>query len=321
MERPLRIAITCGEPAGIGAEAVLKALAACPAPASEILLVGPPAVWSRALDAAGRPETGPSTRIDPGTAPFEWEWGGINRESATAALESVKLAAKMALSGEADAIVTAPLTKEGLSLAGSDAPGHTELLGTLTASPSPRMLFHSGDMKVLLVTTHLPLREVADKITFDRVLSTIKAAHLGLAADFGIPSPRIAVTGLNPHAGENGRLGSEEKETIEPAVKAAREQGINALGPFPADALFGRAGVDRYDVIVAMYHDQGLGPFKTLHMKDGVNVTMGLPIVRTSPDHGTAFPIAGRGLADPSSTIMAIKTAEEIARRRRAAKP
>lgn len=321
METPLRIAITCGEPAGIGAEAVIKALAARPAPTSEILLVGPHEVWSRAFDAAGRPKTCPATEIPIKTPPFEWEWGKINRDSATAALEAVKLAARMAMDGEADAIVTAPLTKEGLTLAGCDAPGHTELLGEITGSPSPRMLFHSGDMKVILVTTHLPLREVAGAITFDRVLSTIRAAHDGLTNDFGIPAPRIAVTGLNPHAGENGRLGSEEKEIIEPAVSAARALGIDAYGPFPADALFGRAGIDRYDIIVAMYHDQGLGPFKTLHMSDGVNVTMGLPIVRTSPDHGTAFPIAGKGAADPASTIMAIRTAEEIALRRKAMKP
>lgn len=312
----MRIAVTCGEPAGVGAEAALKALALDPCPGCEFLLVGPGEVWHRARLVAGSPPMGSARIVEPeGTVRFAWEWGELNPGSARAALAAVRTAARMALAGEVDAMVTAPLTKEGLSLAGSAAPGHTELLGELCGA-KPHMFFTAPGMRVILVTTHLPLSEVPSRITRESVLETILATHGGLRLDFGIEAPRVAVTGLNPHAGEKGRLGREEIERIIPAIEDAVAKGIDARGPYPADALFSRVSLDEFDVIVAMYHDQGLGPFKMRHFNDGVNVTLGLPIVRTSPDHGTALDIAGRGLADPSSTAHALRTALEIARNR-----
>lgn len=311
-----RIAITTGEPAGIGAEAVVRALAMDPCPGWDILLVGPRTVWQRAqlVAEAGLPEN--CAILEPGsTLPFDWEWGKVTPQTAGAALEAVKAATSLALEGAVSAIVTAPLTKEGLSLAGCEAPGHTEFLGRMCQA-EPHMFFTAPGMKVILVTTHLPLSAVSGAISRERVLATIRAAHQGLACDFGVENPRIAVTGLNPHAGENGRLGREEGEMIAPAIRDAIEEGIDARGPYPADALFSRLGQNEFDVIAAMYHDQGLGPFKMAHFHDGVNVTLGLPIVRTSPDHGTALDIAGRGLAQGLSTAEAVRTAVGIARRR-----
>lgn len=316
MKKTVRVAITAGEPSGIGTEVAWKALARLPADSLEILLVGPGEVWRRGFEAAGKPRSGKVTLVEVKADDLHWEWGKLNPATAAAALASVEKAARMALAGEADAIVTAPLTKEGLALAGSGAPGHTELLGELCAGVKPHMFFHAPDMNVILVTTHLPLREVPDAVTPEAVLETIRAAHTGLLADFGIANPRIAVAGLNPHAGENGRLGGEDSRIIAPAVREAVRQGIDAVGPLPADALFARYHEDGYGAAVAMYHDQGLGPFKLKHMTDGVNVTLGLPIVRTSPDHGTAPAIAGKGVANPGSMEAAIVTAASIARRR-----
>lgn len=317
MNEVVRIAVTCGEPAGIGTEAVWKALALARLEDCEITLVGPYEVWRRGFEVAGKPEGYPATILDlPELAPFDWEWGKINPASARAALASVHKAAGMALSGEVDAIVTAPLTKEGLGLAGSNAPGHTELLGELSGA-APYMFFYSDDLKVILVTTHLPISEVPGAISREKVLATIMAASASLKGDFGVASPRIGVAGLNPHAGENGRLGGEEERFIAPAVREARRLGVDAHGPLPADALFARFAEDGYDLLVAMYHDQGLAPFKMLHFNDGVNVTVNLPLVRTSPDHGTALPLAGKGEAKPDSTARALEVAAFIARRRK----
>lgn len=313
MAKPLRIAVTCGEPAGIGAEAVWKALNLDPAPGSEIILVGPESVWQTAFLVADQPlGLNPKIIAPPGFRDLTWEWGKLAEAPARAALASVKMAAELAISGEVDALVTAPLTKEGLALAGCDAPGHTELLGEMCGG-KPHMLFTAQGMKVILVTIHLPLAKVCENVTRDKVLDTLRAAHKSLVADFGIPNPKLGVAGLNPHAGEHGKIGGEEIAAIIPAIEAAKAEGIDAVGPVPADALFARGD---FDLFVAMYHDQGLGPFKALHFHDGVNVTVGLPIVRTSPDHGTAFDIAGMGEANPESTAEAINTAAFIATRR-----
>jgi len=318
MTRTVRIAITCGEPSGIGAETVWKALAARPGMPCEYVLVGPEAVWRESREVAGLMDLPPLEVVSPeGFDEISWQWGSLSLDGATAALRSVELAVRLALDGEGDAIVTAPLTKEGLNLAGCPEPGHTELLGRLThTSQKPSMMFVSPKLKVVLVTTHLPLSEVPRAVTRAAVLRTIEACYWGMTGDFGLDAPRIGVAGLNPHAGENGRLGREEIEDIEPAVAAARLTGIDAEGPYPADALFAMAAQGRFDALVAMYHDQGLAPFKLMHFDDGVNVTLGLPIVRTSPDHGTAFDIAGKGLARPDSMIEAIRWAARIARRR-----
>ena len=335
MNHPLRIALTCGEPAGIGAEVALRALVEADTPNCEILLVGPADLWQN----NARLVTGSTSLPFPVREPEgleqtgepDWRWGEITAGSAQAATRSVETAVKLALAGEVDALVTAPLTKEGLHLSGCDHAGHTEWLGQMCEAATgrastPTMMFDSPDLKVVLVTTHLPLSQVAGQITRETVLLTITACREGLVNDFGLDNPRIGICGLNPHAGEKGILGDEESLQIAPAVEAAKAKGWEVAGPVPADALFHRAYAGgahgrEFDAVVAMYHDQGLGPFKLIHFHDGVNVTLGLPIVRTSPDHGTALEIAGSGAARPDSMIAAIRTAAEIARRRRGNNP
>ena len=315
----MRIAVTCGEPAGIGAEVALKALAASAADDVEPLLVGPRCVWGEARKLIGGDD--PLVRWEgvdlPAPSVPDWAWGRPTVASNRIAAEAVEAAARLALDGEVDAVVTAPLTKEGLHAAGRPYPGHTELLEALCPGGRATMMLAGNRLRVLLVTTHMPLAEVPSRVTRDAVLRTIRAAHLGLSADFGIPNPRVAVAALNPHGGEGGVFGPEEATCIVPAVEQSRAEGIDATGPFPADSLFHRAAEGHFDAVVAMYHDQGLVALKLLHFHDGVNVTLGLPIVRTSPDHGTAFDIAGRGVARADSFREALRWAAEIAARRR----
>lgn len=201
-------------------------------------------------------------------------------------------------------------------MAGYDVPGHTEFLAERTGAASFTMLLVSGDLRVGLVTTHLPLARVPAAVTENAVYDQIHSLHRSLHTDFGKGQPRIAVLGLNPHAGDGGVLGHEEQAIIRPAIEAARAEGIEAAGPFPADGFFGRRGFAHYDAVLAMYHDQGLAPFKALAMGSGVNYTAGLPIVRTSPDHGTGYDIAGRGEARPDSFRQAVYLAVDVARRR-----
>ena len=209
----------------------------------------------------------------------------------------------------ADAIVTAPISKEAWALAGHGAfPGHTELLGARFGVPHAAMMFEADALRVILVTTHIPLAEVAPTITTDRVLRTIRMGR-DACVRLGIPSPRVAVCGLNPHAGEAGLLGDDEARAISPAIAQARAEGIECAGPFPGDTVFNAALKKRFDIVVAMYHDQGLIPVKLLAFDRAVNVTLGLPIVRTSPDHGTAYDIAGLNRADPGSMASAIDLA------------
>lgn len=200
-----------------------------------------------------------------------------------------------------DAVVTAPINKQAWALAGhAEFPGHTELFATRCSCDRYAMMFVSPTLRVILATTHIPLKAVAEHLTTDRILHTIE---LGVQAccHLGIPHPRVAVLGLNPHAGEGGLLGSEDRALIAPAIRLAQTMGINATGPHPADTLFGAAAAGEHDLVVAMYHDQGLIPVKLLHRDEAVNITVGLPIIRTSPDHGTAYDIAGRGIANPGS--------------------
>ena len=212
-----------------------------------------------------------------------------------------------------DAIVTGPISKEAWSLAGSRFPGHTELLAHRTRSRRHAMIFHSKKLKVALATAHVPLMDVRNILTIGKVFDPIDIGNR-FCQDLGIEKPRIAVCGLNPHAGENGLIGDEDQRIIAPAIEMARNAGINAHGPFAADTIFIKAEAGEWDMVVAMYHDQGLIPVKLLGWKDAVNVTAGIPILRTSPDHGTAFDIAGRCSADPSSMIAAIRLAVDLAR-------
>jgi 4-hydroxythreonine-4-phosphate dehydrogenase len=248
--------------------------------------------------------------------------GRIDARAGAAAAACIAQAVRLAQAGEIAAIVTAPIHKEALAAAGIGHPGHTEMLQALAAAggaaPPVRMMLANDELRTVLVTIHLSLRRAIDAVTFDAVLETIRIAHRSAAA-WGLPAPRIAVAGLNPHAGEGGLFGDEELRIIGPAVAAARGEGIQASGPFAPDTVFMRARnaaghPGEFDIVVAMTHDHGLIPVKYLGVEHGVNVTLGLPFVRTSPDHGTAFDLAGTGRADPSSLLAALAMARRLAR-------
>ncbi len=322
----VRLAITMGDPGGIGPEVTLKALAARPvAKLVQPILVGDLAVWRETAErlgvnlrfaaAAPMPPAGcvpvvvtselATRHRRPGLPSTRRAVAACGEAAYAAILAAVGLVQK----GEAAAVVTAPISKAHLGAAGHDFPGHTELLAQLAGGVPVRMMMVGSQLRVALVTTHLALAEVPRSLSRANVLETIAIASKALRRHFGIPSPRVAVAGLNPHAGEQGRFGMEEVQVIAPAVQAARRRGHDVSGPFAADGLFAQAAHGDYDAVVCMYHDQGLGPFKLLHFADGVNYTAGLPFVRTSPDHGTAFDIAGTGQADPRSMMAALQLA------------
>jgi 4-hydroxythreonine-4-phosphate dehydrogenase len=247
--------------------------------------------------------------------------GRVERRAGAAAAACIEQAAAMAMRGEVAGIVTGPIHKEALAAAGIPFPGHTEMLQALAAVdgrlPPVRMMLANDELRTVLVTIHLSLRRAIDAVTFDAVLDTLRIAHTA-AARWGAPAPRIAVAGLNPHAGEGGLFGDEEIAIIAPAIAAARREGIDAHGPFAPDTVFMRARhaaghPGEFDLVVAMTHDHGLIPVKYLGIEHGVNVTLGLPFVRTSPDHGTAFDIAGTGRADESSLRAALRMARRLA--------
>ncbi len=242
--------------------------------------------------------------------------GRIDARNGAASARCIEEAVRWVRAGQGGAIVTAPIHKEALAAAGLPYPGHTEMLQMLAAPPegpmpAVRMMLVNPELRVVLVTIHMSLRSALDAITFDAVLQTLRIAHVASAA-WGQQRPRMAVAGLNPHAGEGGLFGDEELRIIGPAVLAARAEGLDVQGPFAPDTVFMRARRGEFDLVVAMTHDQGLIPVKYLGMEQGVNVTLGLPFVRTSPDHGTAFDIAGQGKADPASLIAALRMARRL---------
>jgi 4-hydroxythreonine-4-phosphate dehydrogenase len=239
--------------------------------------------------------------------------GKPDPQNAAAVIEAIELAVKACLAGEAAAMVTAPIHKAVLKEAGFPYPGHTEFLGFLTKAPRAVMMLASEKLRVVPLTIHTPLAEVAGALSGDAILETAEIILKSLVRDFAIAQPRLAVAGLNPHAGEEGMLGMEEKNLIGPAVQLLKARGHRVTGPLSADTLFHDEARKNYDAVLTMYHDQGLIPIKTLSFWDGVNVTLGLPVVRTSPDHGTAFDIAGKGRADHRSMIAAIRMAAQIA--------
>jgi 4-hydroxythreonine-4-phosphate dehydrogenase len=245
-------------------------------------------------------------------------WGEPTQQTGRAMADYIKSAVTLFQHGWLDGIATCPISKKALQEAGYTFPGHTEMLAHLTGESAPTMMMTGPKLRVTLVTIHCPLTAVAAQINSTSVLQVIRSTHLALSIDFNIPTPRIAVAGLNPHCGEQGRFGNEETLKIVPAIDIARQEGINAMGPYPADTVFFKAAAGDYDAVVCMYHDQGLIPFKLLHFFDGVNVTIGLSIVRTSVDHGTAYDIAGKGIANPESLAAAITLAGAIANNRRA---
>lgn len=295
MPRLPRLLITLGDPLGIGPEIAAAAKKAVP----HARTVGPRALGADIATECGRL---PKRR-------------GPSAEGGAAAMAALRRAADLCLAGEADALVTAPISKEALKLAGEPFPGHTEFLAKVCAVKRPVMAFSAGELFVSLATIHLALRRVPLAVTREAVLAAIERTDAALREWFGKSRPRVAVCGLNPHAGEHGLFGREEIRTIGPAIEEARGKGIDATGPHPADSLFAKRD---FDGAVAMYHDQGLVAVKALAWRTAVNLTLGLPFVRTSPDHGTAFDIAGRGAADPSSMVEAARLADRIVRRKAA---
>lgn len=296
-----RIGITCGDLNGIGPEIILKSIAD-PRWGEEVefTLIGPAklfpghAVWDVAT----------AEKPCPGT---------ITEDASQVAVSAIERAVQGCLFGELDAMVTAPICKEGLKLADIPFPGHTEMIATMTGCKRFGMMLMGKGLRVMLATRHLPLRDVADTLTAEAVQEAIELADESLKA-FGIENGRIGVCGLNPHAGDGGALGSEEATLIVPAITAAQKADISAIGPIPADVIFYQALKGDFDAVVAMYHDQGLGPLKMHAFDCGINFTPGLPIIRTSPDHGTAFNIAGKDIANPDSMIAAIETAIQLAK-------
>ena len=341
----LPLLVTMGDAAGIGPEIIAKAFRQAPADMAGCIVVGDVATLRRAaaLTAAalalpvaviGSLEAVPS--LPPHCIPVLAQggldsppaYGVLNAQCGQAAADCIVRAARAVLAGQARAMVTAPIHKEALAAAGGWAasfPGHTEMLqaeaaaflGKPLADVPVRMMLANDELRTVLVSIHMSLRQALDAVTFDNVLQTLRITHEALQASLG-RAPRIGVAGLNPHAGEGGLFGSEEQGIIAPAIAAARAQGIAASGPYAPDTVFMRARhaaghPGEFDVVVAMYHDQGLIPVKYLGVEQGVNVTLGLPLVRTSPDHGTAFDIAGKGIADASSLLAAIRMAKKLA--------
>jgi 4-hydroxythreonine-4-phosphate dehydrogenase len=333
------VAITIGDPAGIGPEIIAKAFAQEPALTRGAFVVGdlaclrrgthvaagevPPlaiAVIEDLAEAVGVPprcipllQVGEALREPP-------PLGQVSAQAGRIAADAVLWAARAALRGEVAAIVTAPLHKEALAAAGVPFPGHTELLqaeaavhaGVAVEAMPVRMMLANDELRTVLVSIHVALRQALDAVTYERVLETLRITDRTLAQALG-RRPRIAVAGLNPHAGEGGLFGREELDVIVPAMQAGEREGLDLHGPFAPDTVFMRARRGEFDVVVAMYHDQGLIPVKYLGVEKGVNVTLGLPLVRTSPDHGTAFDIAGTGRADASSLLEALRMARKLA--------
>ncbi len=322
-----------GDPAGIGPEVIVKALAQptvrriC-----QPIVVGTVSVMERAVKAsrlalnvvpvAGPPWPKGGARdlvvLDPQDRPLgRFRVGLAAADTGAASVAYIVKAVHLAEQGAVEAMVTAPINKEAMHLGGYRYPGHTELLADLTKSPDVGMMILGGPLKIMFVTTHLAVRDMPAKLTIDSVAKGIRLADRALRECFGIRCPNVGVAALNPHAGESGLFGDEESRVIAPAVAEARRAGIQASDPLPADTLFGKAARGQYDGVVAMYHDQGLIPLKLVAFGRCVNMTVGLPIIRTSVDHGTAYDIAGKGVAEPSSLVEAIKLAAQLARIRR----
>ena len=333
--RPL--ALTLGDPAGVGPEIIVKAWRALSHDGPAFLVVGDAQALASAPAAAGVPIRTVG-RAEQALGLFrqalpvldlplttEVLAGQPSAANAPQIIRWIETAVGLALVGAVSGVVTAPIAKAPLYEAGFKFPGHTEFLAELTAPANqpgargPIMMLTARDLRVALVTIHEPLSRVPSLMTIERVVNAGLVTAQALRHDFGIARPRLAVAGLNPHAGESGGLGREEIEVIEPAVRALRDLGVDAQGPYPADSLFHEDARARYDAVLCQYHDQALIPVKMLDFWGGVNVTLGLPVVRTSPDHGTGFDIAGRGQARPDSLIAAIRLADSIAAHRLAA--
>jgi 4-hydroxythreonine-4-phosphate dehydrogenase len=334
----LPLLVTMGDAAGIGPEIILLAHVggAWSQAAPRTVVVGDVAVMRRAAAVLGRRDAGlplvPLAHIEhlaqardlPPSAVAVWQppglppglaglpWGHVNADCGAAAAACIEAAVQQVLAGQASAVVTAPVHKEALAAAGVPYPGHTEMLQALAGGPPVRMMLANDELRVVLVTIHQSLRSAIAALSLEQVLATVRITNAALQR-FGIPAPRIAVAGLNPHAGEGGLFGDEEQGFIGPAVAAAVAEGIQATGPYAPDTVFMRARRGEFDAVVSMIHDHGLIAVKYLGVEQGVNITLGLPFVRTSPDHGTAFDIAGQGVANPASLLAAWRMARRLA--------
>jgi len=326
----LRIAISIGDINGIGPEVVLKTLAKSTLEKLTPVILGNQQVCeyymrlsslSFSLNPIKHPEEIQTNTVNI-LNPFNAEQvvphpGSLKRHSGLYAMQAVEQGIELCLKDQADALVTAPISKEAVNLAGYSIPGHTEFLAEKTSCKEYMMMLVHQKLRVGLVTIHEPIANVPGLIDQKKLLRTIKIFDRSLREDFQIASPRIAILGLNPHAGDGGYIGDEEINILRPAVEHARSRNIKVSNPLSADAFFGTQQYKKYDGVLAMYHDQGLIPFKTLSFGSGVNFTAGLPIIRTSPDHGTAFDIAGKNQADPSSFQQALNLAFELAKNKK----
>ncbi|MBD3766086.1 MAG: 4-hydroxythreonine-4-phosphate dehydrogenase PdxA [Rhodobacterales bacterium] len=317
---PLPVILTCGEPAGIGPELAPGARAML-GDAVPLVWLGDPAhlppdtSWAEVVDPAEACALPAAVLpVLPHAFPGPRTPGRPQPAQAAAVMAVIERAVRLVQAGRAAAVCTAPIHKQALAEgAGFAFPGHTEFLAHLAGVGRVVMMLACDEVRVVPVTIHIPLAEVPAALTPDLLEDTLRITRAGLIRDFGLAAPRIAVAGLNPHAGEGGRMGREEIDLIAPVLDRLRAEGFDLAGPLPADTMFHPAARARYDAAVCMYHDQALIPIKTIDFAGGVNVTLGLPFVRTSPDHGTAFDIAGRGIADPSSTVAALRLAARMA--------
>lgn len=328
---PIRVGITIGDINGVGLEIIIKALSN-----PEILFNCTPIIYGstktisyhkkaindelfsyQGIDSADAAQNKKINVVHCWNEVVDIQLGKASETGGKYAFISLEKATQDLASGKIDVLVTAPISKETIQMAGFKFPGHTEYLAHLSGKEDALMMMVSDNLRVALVTSHIPLKEVVANVTEERVLKKIIELEKSLKKDFGIVRPKIAVLGLNPHAGERGKLGTEESEKISPAIQKAMEKGILTFGPYPADSFFGSRDYANFDGVLAMYHDQGLTGFKTIAFDNGVNFTAGLPIVRTSPDHGTAFGIAGKGTANEQSMRSAIYLAIDVYRTRK----
>ena len=321
----IKVAISCGDPNGIGLEALADALKDERALDDIIPIVYAPralaehgfehVTWSE-VDEEGSATTGQINVITFEDDDFEHQPGQATAKAGGVAMKSLELAVDSLANTKVDVMVTAPINKDTIRQAGFEFPGHTEYLAHVAGVKDVLMLLCSDGLRIGVATGHVALNDVAKHLTSEGIVSKLTLMHESLVKDFGIPNPRIAVLGLNPHAGDNGVMGNEEKRIISPAIAEARRKDIMAMGPYAADGFFGSGASKGFDGVLAMYHDQGLTPFKALSFGRGVNFTAGLPVVRTSPDHGTGFDIAGSGQANGDSFREAIRLACDVRKHR-----
>ena len=322
------IGISIGDFNGIGPEIILKGLAVVDLSSSTPLIISPkqiPEFYNQRLsfrelfhicESPSDIKEHTVNILNLNSEELDLNPGTLSKQSGKTAMQSIEKGIELALADEIQALVTAPISKEAVNLAGYSIPGHTEFLADKTDAGEVLMILVNEGLRVALTTVHVPISEVAQSITKDLIIDKLGLLNQSLQSDFGIEHPKIAVLGLNPHSGDGGVIGKEEIEVISPAIDVVKNSGINATGPFPADGFFGQKLYTGFDAILAMYHDQGLAPFKLLSFGKGVNFSAGLPIIRTSPDHGTAFNIAGQGVAEASSFVQAYRLAVELANKK-----